>query len=757
MRNEYIGISLFFVVIAALVSLFSHHPADPSLFHGGSAAQVHNLFGVLGAHFSGLLIGLFGLGAFWTPVLLLFVSLHFMRNIPVHEMTKAVISGLILIVATGAFFAVWKNQYLFFGNNIPSGGVIGLKVQAVVTGKFNKMGGAAILALISMISFMLATGTSLTESGKRLWAAIIRMINRLTGKRGIPEPAALPSGMVKHSEPEPEPESPPMAQEGPNQSDTPVQMNVHPDKTEAKGPVKKQQKPPKKEKTAQTDATGEDGNFKKPTLKFLDAPPPKSASLDGNYLDKQAKRLQEKLESFGIQGEVSDIKPGPIITTFEYKPASGVKINKIVSLIDDLALALRAMSIRIVAPIPGRSVIGIEVPNQEREVVSLKDLVDAPGFKNSKSKLAICMGKDIVGNPVVAALDKMPHLLIAGATGTGKSVFLNSLICSFLYKARPDEVKLIMIDPKRIELSLYDGIPHLITPVVTDVKKATNALFWAVKEMEKRYELLSEKRVRNIDQYNRKVEKETEEGNPAGKLPFVVVIIDELADLMMVASRDVEFALTRLAQMARAAGIHLILSTQRPSVDVLTGTIKANFPTRLTFKVSSKIDSRTIIDANGAESLLGDGDMLFLPPGSSTLQRIHGAYISEDEVSKITDFLRAQEIPEYDLGVISAADAAPPRNGKNGSRTGRSFSKSDNDGDYDVKYDEAVELVTQTRQASVTILQRHLHIPFTRAQRLLEMMEKEGVVGPADGVKPRQVLVRSYEDIPDHNADASDE
>jgi S-DNA-T family DNA segregation ATPase FtsK/SpoIIIE len=426
-----------------------------------------------------------------------------------------------------------------------------------------------------------------------------------------------------------------------------------------------------------------------------------------------------------------------VITTFEYEPAPGIKINRVVNLTDDLALALRAMSIRIVAPIPGKAVIGIEIPNENRLTVRFKDIVVSSAFNKSRSPLTLCLGKDIVGNPVVAALDKMPHLLIAGATGSGKSVALNTMICSFLFKASPDQVKMIMVDPKRIELSTYDGIPHLITPVVTDVKKATNALFWAVKEMETRYELLAEKRTRNIDQYNLKVEKQLKAGTPEGetpleKLPYIVVIIDELADLMMVASRDVEVALTRLAQMARAAGIHLILATQRPSVDVLTGIIKANFPTRLSFQVSSKTDSRTIIDTNGAESLLGMGDMLFLPPGTARLQRIHGAYISEAEIGRVIDFLKSQGAPDYDAEVTKAQ---------------KPEAEADGETEYDEKYDEAVQLVSKTRQASISMIQRHLRIGYNRAARIIEIMEKEGVVGPADGAKPREVLVSGFDNI----------
>ncbi len=448
----------------------------------------------------------------------------------------------------------------------------------------------------------------------------------------------------------------------------------------------------------------------------------------------QSKLLEKKLMDFGVSGKVTAVTPGPVITTFEYEPAPGVKINKIVNLTDDLALALRAISIRIVAPIPGKAAIGIEIPNAERETVRFKEIIVAPVFQQSKSNLTLALGKDIVGHPVVTELDRMPHLLIAGATGAGKSVALNTMISGFLYKANPDEVKLIMIDPKRIELSIYDGIPHLITPVVTDVSKATNALFWAVREMENRYELLSERRARNIVQYNRKIAKDQQANKPdtPAVLPYIVIIIDELADLMMVASRDVEVALTRLAQMARAAGIHLILATQRPSVDVLTGIIKANFPTRLTFQVSSKTDSRTIIDTNGAESLLGNGDMLFLPPGAGKLQRIHGAYISEAEVARITDFLRAQKPPDYNEEVVAPHKAE----------------KVDSDEkEYDEKYDDAVALITKTRQASISMVQRHLRVGYNRAARIIEMMEQEGIVGPADGAKPREVLVRSYDDI----------
>ena len=471
------------------------------------------------------------------------------------------------------------------------------------------------------------------------------------------------------------------------------------------------------------------GTNRLPSLDFLERGG-RETVVDHEAIRRDAELLEQKLGYFGIKGEVMEVLPGPVITTFEYKPAPGIKISKIVNLADDLALALSALSIRIVAPIPGKDVIGIEIPNPAMCVVPFRDVVGAPAFAEIKSPAPICLGKDIIGKPVVVGLERMPHLLIAGATGTGKSVALNAMICSILYKSTPDRVKFIMIDPKRIELSLFNDIPHLITPVITDMKKANIALQWVVREMEQRYEKLAQLHVRNIEQYNKKIRTAdlSDMDEEFTSFPYIVVIIDELADLMMTASKDIEFSLTRIAQMARAAGIHMILATQRPSVDVLTGIIKANFPTRISFQVSSKTDSRTIIDANGAETLLGRGDMLFVPPGTARLKRVHGTYLSERELGAITQFVKAQGKPDYISEVTTEREEEAQQ------------AVSFDDDEYDEKYQQALDLVMSTRQASISGVQRALRIGYNRAARIIDLMEKQGIVAPSDGVRPRQVI-----------------
>jgi DNA segregation ATPase FtsK/SpoIIIE, S-DNA-T family len=777
MRREIIGIFLFFLVILTFLSQASYHPEDPCfLTRAGEQTIPGNFFGVFGAHFAGFLISLTGVGAFWIPLLLLIASIEFFSIRSLRRLYFILGGGIILVAGTGSLFAFFQESYVLFGRWYPAGGMVGAGIMTFLNHYTNATGGILILIFFLLIGFVLTTGLSLVhlsvksaylslriaEKIQGLFLRIPSVFRRVADRLGsvvhwIKETfrrranrsggsrqkdngrkTAAPTFRPAYRPPEPvESKS-----EIPSGHDITIKP-MQPPRPLRSVPAPKQQ---------EFASMRKDGAFQLPSIGFLKDPEIVTDDVDHENLRNMSRLLEQKLDDFGVRGKVVTVLPGPVITRFEFAPAPGIKINKVVNLSDDLALALRAMSIRIIAPIPGKAVIGIEVPNDRRETVVIKDIIASTAFEKTKSKLTLAMGKDIVGNPVVSDLESMPHLLIAGATGTGKSVALNTMITSLLYKASPEEVKLIMIDPKRIELSSYDGIPHLITPVVTDMKKATNVLFWAVREMERRYKLLSETRVRNIRQYNRRPQKTElpEEAAAADaavagkgweavtedlpeKLPYIVIIIDELADLMMVSSRDVEVSLTRLAQMARASGIHLILATQRPSVDVLTGVIKANFPTRLSFQVSSKTDSRTIIDANGAEALLGNGDMLFLPPGTAKLQRIHGAYISEEELTAVTEFLKVQKLPEYDHNILETQE-----NGKNG----------DENKEYDDRYDEAVALVTRTGQASISMIQRHLRIGYNRAARIVEMMETDGVVGPSDGVKPREVLARGYDDMP---------
>ncbi len=726
MRREIVGIVLFFLVVFTLVSLLSYSPNDPSINHVKSTAEVENFFGLFGAHVAGFFIGLFGVGALWLPVLLLAACLEYFKNPSGRMLIRIAGGGLLLIIATGSLMSLSRDSYTFFNHQYSAGGMIGFPIRDCLRDYANWTGGAVILILFLLIGFILATGVSLVTLFKNTCAFALTGFGYAKAAHAYLKARRKKKIILK-----------------PVNKNRRIKKASEALKKEAEAITIRETLPPKPLRSVPApkqqvfESMRTPAGFQLPSVEFLKDPETFVDAVDHENLKYMSKLLEQKLEDFGVMGKVVTVLPGPVITRFELEPAPGVKINRVVNLADDLALALRAMSIRIIAPIPGKAVIGIEVPNAKRETVLIKEVIASSVFERSKSKLTLAMGKDIVGNPVVSDLDTMPHLLIAGATGTGKSVALNTMICSLLYKAIPDEVKLIMIDPKRIELSVYDGIPHLITPVVTDMKKATNALFWAVREMERRYRLLSENRVRNIKQYNNKIGKGLAEKGAAEEsfpevLPYVVIIIDELADLMMVASRDVEVGLTRLAQMARAAGIHLILATQRPSVDILTGVIKANFPTRLSFQVSSKTDSRTIIDANGAEALLGNGDMLFLPPGTAKLERIHGAYISEEELSKITEFLKAQKPPEYDHEILHAPDSENEDSGEK---------------EYDERYDEAVALVTKTGQASISMIQRHLRIGYNRAARIVEIMEQEGVVGPSDGVKPREVLARNYDDM----------
>jgi S-DNA-T family DNA segregation ATPase FtsK/SpoIIIE len=493
---------------------------------------------------------------------------------------------------------------------------------------------------------------------------------------------------------------------------------------------------------------GRNGPYQLPDISVFERPPEGSKKYDRDSLIMNSRILEKKLQDFGIGGRCVTVHPGPVVTMYEFEPASGVKVNRIVTLADDLALALRALSVRIIAPLPGKSVVGIEVANPDRETVYLRDILESEELRAEKSQLAIALGKDIFGNPSHTDLAKMPHLLVAGSTGTGKSVFLNSLLCSLLCRTTPDELKLLLVDPKLLELSVYGGIPHLIADVVTNPKRAAAALGGIVRKMDERYQMMAALGVRSIAQFNERVDSELSAGNTTYRLkpkpgdeegeeleyrhlPYIVVVIDELADLMVVSAREVEESLQRLAQMARAAGIHLVLATQRPSVDVLTGIIKANFPARISFQVSSRTDSRTILDQNGADHLLGQGDLLYLPPGTSKLQRFHGAFVDEKEVENLTKQLRAQGSPKFDDDLLQAAEEAE--------------TSDDQDADVDEMFDRAVAIVADSRNASISYLQRRLKVGYNRAARMIEHMENEGIIGPQVGTKAREVFVSSIQ------------
>lgn len=720
MRREILGILFLFLICFTLGSLVTYSPSDPSVIHNiGVTENTQNVFGPIGAHFAGILIDLFGLGSFWLPVLLSLGAMALIKKEKLRRPLPTCVGGFFLIISTGGILALFADGYTLLGCKFSSGGIIGGFAQYALVQITGRPGAGVVLVTIWTVSFIVTTGVSVVKILKKGADLVKALAARV--KAWLADIAKRKKKNIKKPGP------------GSKAKNTPnIKKTTSKPQEPAKPPAAKQQA---------FEFMTTDSGYTLPETDLLDDPPPRPAAADAKNLEMLSRLLEKKLEDFGVTGKVSEVCPGPVITTFEYEPGPGIKINRIANLSDDLALALRAMSVRIVAPIPGKAAVGIEIPNSEREFVYFKEIAVSQEFEKSRSRLTLCMGKDIEGNPCVADLTKMPHLLIAGATGSGKSVALNAMIASLLYKASPEEVKLVMIDPKRIELSLFDGIPHLITPVVTDVKKATNALYWAVNEMERRYQAMAEMGVRNIGGYNKKIKAAASKKAPLLEngekpkapepMPLVVVVIDELADLMMVASRDVEAALQRLAQMARASGIHLILATQRPSVDVLTGTIKANFPTRISFQVSSRTDSRTILDSNGAESLLGMGDMLFLPPGAAKMRRMHGAFVSEEELSRILSHVRSQRQPDYDASVTDAPVAAEAEISEE---------------DYDEKYDEAIAIVTETGQASISMIQRRLRIGYNRAARIIEVMEKQGVVGPSDGVKPREVLAKSYGD-----------
>ncbi len=620
-----------------------------------------------------------------------------------------------MIPATAGLFSLIWPKIIWAGKPVASGGWVGAILAGVLTRWLKVLGAALILIAASLAGLMLATDLSLI--------ALVEAVRN----RGGSFVGRLNTARIRLQEKKEKERSSEFKRLKERLDHEPPRIDLP------------QEWPPARPTQDRLPFTTGGGEYQIPMLSLLDDVDADSSRLEAKSLELNSRLLEKKLFDFGVEGQVQEVHPGPVITQYEFAPAPGVKIARIVSLADDLALALRAPSIRIVAPLPGKGCLGVEIPNSKRQPVSLKELLGRPEFKEAQEALPLVLGKDIVGQIYLTDLARMPHLLIAGATGSGKSVCLNAMLMSILFRSLPEDVKLLLVDPKRIELSVYDGVPHLLHPVLTNPKSATKALRWVVGEMEHRYHLLARAGVRSIESYNRKMEKappsatwrqvvdeESDEELPP-RLPYIVVVIDELADLMMVSSREVEEAITRLAQMARAAGIHLVLATQRPSVDVLTGVIKANFPARIAFQVASKTDSRTILDQNGAENLLGLGDMLFLPPGVAKLVRVHGAYVSDAEVKRVVEFLKRQGNPNYEPNILAAADPMS--------------SEAILAEETDEHYEDAVRLVTTTGKASISMIQRKLRVGYNRAARMIERMAAEGIVSAPDHTNTRQVLI----------------
>jgi DNA segregation ATPase FtsK/SpoIIIE, S-DNA-T family len=713
-KKEIHGIFWLLATVILGGSFLSFRPGDPLFWAvAGTAETSHNLFGAVGTHLAGAAFLLLGFSSFWLAAATLAGAFLSFGGTRLTAPFRRTLFGILLLVSSSALLCLKFPEAVFYKDgDVLAGGLVGMHVAFFLKDFLNHFGSYVLLGVCFVISFMMVTGIS-------LGTVFSRIVGCIYSRLYLP----VWEWVIKHRERKKRAKKTIVEHK---------RIKAMPKVKIIEPPVEKTL-PPEQERFPFMQVPG---NFTLPGLDLLADPPPRAdLSIQRESLEMNARRVERKLNDFGVQGDVVEILPGPVITMYEFKPAPGVKISKVAGLADDLALTLRAQSIRIVAPIPGKAAIGIEIPNSRREMVFLKDILASPAFRETKNKLPIALGKDITGGPVVADLARMPHLLVAGATGAGKSVSINTMIHSLIFKASPEIVRFLMVDPKRIELSEYQGIPHLLHPVVTQPKEATKVLKWAVKEMERRYMLLSEAGVRNIDNYNRKITKSPpppaegeENATVHSHLPYIILVIDELADLMMISSREVEESIIRLAQMARAAGIHLIVATQRPSVDVLTGIIKANFPARISFQVSSKVDSRTILDSVGAEHLLGEGDMLFMPPGVGRITRIHGAFVSEEDIKSVCTFLKRQKEPEYDETVLSDIE--------NGETPGIG---SD---DIDEKIDEAIDIVIKTGQASISMLQRRLRVGYNRAARMIEYMEQEGIVGPSDGVRPREVYGR---------------
>ncbi|MEO5896912.1 MAG: DNA translocase FtsK 4TM domain-containing protein [Vicinamibacterales bacterium] len=766
--SEFLGVALFAGALLMLVALASYSRSDPVWFFntGGDGVPL-NFAGRIGAFLAELSYQLLGYAAFLLPVILVVVGWHYFWCKPIDAPYTKASGAALLLACVSAFTALALPASRTDGKDFRAGGYLGELLGGGLTDYLNRTGAIILILTLLFLAIILSTQfsfgrlfTAVAEMARDRGAALLGAYHARREERRRDKQRQ--DVLKKHLDKAPTEAREQIAATARLKKEAPVKEGVEevpqvkPSRTAAmvgaaaaalkaastrptpqpaiKRPVPPMETPLPLSELDKAPLERKKGTYTLPPLALLDAPKPQS-KIDERELMEGARLLEEKCREFSVEGTVVQIHPGPVVTTYEFKPDAGVKYSKITGLADDLCLAMQAESV-LIDRIPGKSTVGIQIPNPNRELISMRELLEADIYKRSASRLTLAMGKTIHGEPYISDLATMPHLLIAGSTGTGKSVSVNAMLSSILFRATPDEVRLIMVDPKRLELGMYEEIPHLLTPVVVDPKLAANALRWAVREMEERYKTLAAVGVRNIEQYNRNIRTmQTENKGPVldekgveiKTLPSIVVLIDELADLMMVAGNEVEESICRLAQMARAVGIHLILATQRPSVDVITGLIKANLPARISFRVSSKIDSRTILDANGAEQLLGKGDMLYLPPASSRHVRLHGPYISEQESARLASFLRKQGKPNYDASITEEDKKA---------------GAGDLDFEKDDLYDEASRIVVTSGQASISYLQRRLRIGFSRAARLVDMMEADGLVSGAAGGKAREVLVK---------------
>jgi S-DNA-T family DNA segregation ATPase FtsK/SpoIIIE len=691
--NEIRGVILVAIGLMILASLIRFDHLDLSIYTSHPNIPPNNLLGIFGAYLGGIIVFLFGrLTSFIIPLFIIMLGIKFFRQKMPYLSIPRILGVLILLLSLSSLIGMFnlKNQAAKFFYS----GFLGAAISNFITAYFKRLGGFIIFITFIILSLALVTEILISSLFINLLSTTKSFLSPIFIFRRREKPFAI---RVK-----------PSISEKPR-----IDEKIVSAQPVIKPKIQIKTKPSVLEVKAKPQEI-KIGDYHLPALDLLDSPPPLEARQIKEDLEANARILEDTLEDFAIQAKVTDIERGPVITRYELEPAPGVKLNRIVALSDDIALTMKAQSVRIIAPIPGKGRVGVEVPNIQSSFVYLKEVLATKEFQEAESKLTLALGQDIAGQSIVADLDEMPHLLIAGTTGSGKTVCVNSLILSLLFKSTPVELKFLMIDPKMVELMPFNGLAHLLCPVVTDAKKAYTALNWVVNEMEERYQLFAKAGVRNIEAYNEKQEK----------IPYIIVIIDELADLMNVARDQIENAIQRLAQLSRAVGIHLILATQRPSVNVITGVIKANLPARISFKVASKVDSRTVLDMNGADKLLGKGDMLFLRPGESKLIRIQGSLISDKEIEKVVSFIREQTEPIYDEEITKDRQKTILTNGEK-----------------DELYDQAVRVIMESNQASVSILQRRMRLGYTRAARIIDMMEQEGLIGSFEGSKPRKILV----------------